>query len=210
MKICEHCQNRVADPVMICPFCGAQVGEAPPAPPEEIPTLEMERRRQMVVMGNSERRWTFWLTPMFLLLFFGGGLLWFLRPIYFPIEAVSGEAGGHPCQGYETCVLVYVAPWCSACRQSIPVIESFQERLEESEIGFAVVIGSDSQKALEEMGKGFSAEIYYDPKHIVPELLDFKIIPAWFKLNREGKILEEASGTLFPVESQAERLGLSL
>ena len=49
----------------------------------------------------------------------------------------------HPCYGVERCLVVYVAPWCGACKRSIPLINRVGQVLAlDSRAGLVVVMGT--------------------------------------------------------------------
>ena len=49
----------------------------------------------------------------------------------------------HPCYGADRCLVAYVAPWCSACKQSIPLINRVGEELErDPRAGLVTVMGT--------------------------------------------------------------------
>jgi len=49
----------------------------------------------------------------------------------------------HPCYGVERCLVAYVAPWCGACKRSIPLINRVgQELASDSRAGMVVVMGT--------------------------------------------------------------------
>ncbi|MGM0517137.1 MAG: hypothetical protein ACQER6_06030 [Pseudomonadota bacterium] len=49
----------------------------------------------------------------------------------------------HPCYGADRCLVAYVAPWCPACKKSIPLINRIGKRLaSDPKAGLVVVMGT--------------------------------------------------------------------
>src|SRR5690606_20836040 len=69
----------------------------------------------------------------FVLLAVGAGLLLYSlnRPKTIPsliLSPARANGGTESCLGKARCVLVYVAPWCGACKYSLPGIQALRDK----------------------------------------------------------------------------------
>ena len=54
----------------------------------------------------------------------------------------SIDLSDHPCMGRTRCLVVYLAPWCGACRQTKQFVPFVREVIaEHGDVGFMVVVG---------------------------------------------------------------------
>lgn len=98
-----------------------------------------------------------------------------------------------PCAGKKTCALVYVAPWCPACKSMASVIRDFGKNKKQN-TGFKVVIGQgrdagENENALPTYG--YNARV--DQDDAIFHQLGVTKFPSFYVLDSEGaKIVEDA------------------
>ena len=55
----------------------------------------------------------------------------------------------------ETCLVIYVAPWCPHCRKATPMIKQLTQELRADGIEVNIVVGRDSDSAVEKYALSF-------------------------------------------------------
>jgi thiol-disulfide isomerase/thioredoxin len=126
-----------------------------------------------------------------LLLCFGGAALYKYRKVQqFELARAMEKASKNRCDGKKFCTIVYVAPWCPACSQSIPVIDEFYRiTSESSSLGMVTVIGQDSAQAMKQYAKRFKSP------SIIDDGLYYRYVaghgvPSWVVVeNKTGKLI---------------------
>ncbi|MDE2292457.1 MAG: hypothetical protein KGL53_10270 [Elusimicrobia bacterium] len=81
--------------------------------------------------------------------------------------AAGGSAVWNSCAAAQ-CVTVYVAPWCSVCRASIPFINAFVDYLQGHGVPARVVVGQGSPAELRAYAKEFGPRTLLDVDGRVP------------------------------------------
>jgi hypothetical protein len=131
---------------------------------------------------------------------------------HYPDLALSPSASSssvNPCQGKDRCVVVNVAPWCSACKNSLETITALQEKARTSEsLGVITVISSAKVAALNEMAATIGESSFLDPEGKVLDALGVRSIPYWLTMDKNKKILASFSGTVAPRDAHFRKLGL--
>lgn len=102
-----------------------------------------------------------------------------------------------PCFGMERCVLVYVAPWCPACHQSIDFLNDVASRVKRTgKIGMKVIIGMDTHDKNAEMSKLFTTQTFLDDDGKFRAALGVSSVPTAWVADGNGKILREIPAAL--------------
>ena len=100
------------------------------------------------------------------------------------------------CKGKQRCVAIYMAPWCSACRASIPLVNRMQEKLSgKDKVGMKVIIGRDRKDKIIDYGKSVGGEVYYDFADKFGYKHKIKSVPTWMLLDGEDRTLMQFSGS---------------
>lgn len=222
MRSCTQCHRDVAPQVAVCPFCGERLAEAIAAEATDTQaTLPVRRPRQgfttarrsdvprLAPVGLSASA-KFWLI-LVVLVAGGAGAFWWLRPRHLPVATLmpTGDEAVL-CQGRPTCVVVYLAPRHRASERSLQLIDELRERWEESEeVGLAVVVGADEPDALRRLADRIGGETWLDPDRRVLHATGADILPAWFVVGPDGKVLQHVEGTYFPLLYHIEKLGVT-
>jgi hypothetical protein len=121
----------------------------------------------------------------------------------------SSSSPQNPCQGKERCVVVHLAPWCSACKNSLSTIEALKKKAEESDsLGVMAVVSSAEVERLNEMAATIGEGSFLDPDGQILSSLKVRGVPFWLTLDKDNNILASFSGTTRPREAHFRKLGL--
>jgi len=106
---------------------------------------------------------------------------------YLAISATSQNS----CKGKELCGVIYVAPWCPACKSAAPHFKNFLESSWEHDThGLEIIVGQDEpEKNLEEVrfyGKGATAD--QDGSKFAA--LSVRKYPSFYVVNANGSIVK--------------------
>ena len=123
---------------------------------------------------------------------------------YAELHSSSGT-GVDACKGKQRCVAIYMAPWCSACRASIPLVNRMQEKLGgKDKVGMKVIIGRDKKDKIIDYGKSVGGEVYYDFADKFGSQHGIKSVPTWVLFDGQQRTLMKFSGS--PSGASAETL----
>lgn len=126
-----------------------------------------------------------------------------------PLETAASTTGEDPCAFTERCVIVYMAPWCGACRQSVRIIDALHARWEDrDDIGIKVVLGRDGRDALEGMAASTRAAAYLDVDGTYWEKNGGRGFPHWIVTDAANRQRRTVSGTAMHVPSMLHHLRL--
>ena len=122
--------------------------------------------------------------------------------------AQSYLAAIDPCVLAAECVVVYVAPWCSACQQSVATINELAGEWSGGSIGLKVIVGQDTIARVEEMARQVHCPVFVDPTGALWQELGVEGVPHWFVLDRQNRIVRNFGGTYSPLFYHVSKLGL--
>ena len=129
----------------------------------------------------------------------------------FPKTALAPAQSYHeavdPCVLADKCVVVYLAPWCSACERSIGTIHQVVEQIDGS-IGVKVIVGQDTLAKVEEMARRLDCPVFVDPAGELWQELGVDGVPHWFVLDHQNRIMRDFGGTFSPIFYHMSKLGL--
>ncbi len=114
---------------------------------------------------------------------------------------------GDACFRKKRCLVIYVAPWCGACRGDVSFVNELHERLKSNlNVGFKVVIGIDELPNLQEFARKYSARTHLDTDGAIRGALNIRSFPSFFWVTDEGKITKHPRGNyvLLPGKTQSE------
>ncbi len=101
----------------------------------------------------------------------------------------------HPCRMTLRCLVVYLAPWCSYCQRSIPIIQELRQHWEETgDIGIIAVIGRDSPGRIQEMAGKVGEGSYVDLDGSFWKKTGVQGVPVWFLINDQGEVQQTIPG----------------
>lgn len=98
-----------------------------------------------------------------------------------------------PCEGKKTCALIYVAPWCPACKSMASTFREFgKNSVKKHDIGFKVVIGQGRNQAENEGALPMYGLFARVDESGIAEKLGVPQYPSFYILDAEGaKIVEQ-------------------
>lgn len=208
MDVCPKCTKMIGSSV-ICPHCGANTAfyDGPEMGPGAARKPELRRRSY-----EPERRGfpVVWLT---LVLFVIGLAVWYFLPVRLAdlhlTPAVANAGGIDPCLDRSHCVLVYVAPWCPACKRSIGTIRGLMSKFNPAgKIGIKAVIGGRNPKKMETMAAEIGPATYLDTLGRFWASTGAKSIPHWFVIDDQGYVVKKFPGAIPNVDAMSVELGL--
>ena len=74
----------------------------------------------------------------------------------------SGQAPAGTCAGAKGCLIVYVAPWCGPCKQSLPGDRALADLVKDRGIETTFVVGMDAMPKCAEMARAIGREVLVD------------------------------------------------
>lgn len=120
--------------------------------------------------------------------------------------SVDGNVGGKCIES--KCLTIYVAPWCPQCARAKPMILKLTEELRAEGVEVAVVVGSDSQKAVEDYAKKYPFPVLLDADKSFYSKTGLRGVPFFISSNNEGKIIQSVAGFNNNVADMRSRLEL--
>lgn len=121
------------------------------------------------------------------------------------------EKGSRPVGGgcaAEKCLVVYVAPWCPACRQATTMINGLTKSVESAGYNTQVIVGSDHIDALKLYAAEFSDTVLLDVNRQFFSEVNVKAVPYFAVIDWRGNILKELRGGSLDVGVMRNRLEL--
>lgn len=104
------------------------------------------------------------------------------------------------CKKSSKCLIIYMAPWCGACKQFLgqfyPHLRSLMEEYQKKEFsGLKIIIGMDKKEKIIEMAKGNNIEHFIDDSNKkYQKLLNIKVVPSFIAIDSAGKIVNSMNG----------------
>lgn len=126
------------------------------------------------------------------------------------VAAESSDSDADPCVGRDRCIVVYLAPWCSACRRSLDTLRQVDEMFgDDPEVGLLVFVGSAPRGDVEAMAAQIEGPVFVDPDAVLWEQLGVEGYPHWFTLDGRRQILQTVAGTGQPFAYHIQLLGMN-
>ena len=124
--------------------------------------------------------------------------------------SATGETGSaERCGGAKGCLVVYVAPWCGPCKQSLPHDRALADLVKERGIETTFVVGMDSLPKCQEMARAIGREVLVDEKGAWAKKMGISGVPHFLVTSADGKVVKRQAGALLGnPEEFARRLGL--
>jgi thiol-disulfide isomerase/thioredoxin len=124
--------------------------------------------------------------------------------------ASTGETGSADrCLGAKGCLIVYVAPWCGPCKQSLPHDRALADLVKGRGIETTFVVGMDTLPKCREMARAIGREVLVDEEGTWARKMGIRGVPHFLVTGNDGKVLRRQAGALLGApEEFARRLGL--
>ncbi|MBT3586823.1 MAG: redoxin family protein [Halobacteriovoraceae bacterium] len=109
----------------------------------------------------------------------------------------SGLERHLPCRDKEKCLIVYITPWCSACKTFEKyILPSLPESLDlySKNAGMSIIIGKDNPGKINFMGSRIQLPFISDADGKFYRALGTSAVPSFFVVNSSGKIIKQRTG----------------
>jgi len=144
--------------------------------------------------------------------------LWQGRSAPMPIDALEYFDARAPASTVHTpvragcdrgrCLTIYLAPWCSVCRQSHQAVLALAEAMRTRGIPTSVVLGMDTPETLRGYAAEFPFPFYLDPDKRFFAKTDGRGVPYFMTWEANGKVLAEFAGGGLSVTDMTRALAL--
>ncbi len=124
--------------------------------------------------------------------------------------ASTGEMGpADRCLGAKGCLIVYVAPWCGPCKQSLPHDRALADLVKTRGIETTFVVGMDTLPKCREMARAIGREVLVDEKGAWARKMGINGVPHFLVTGVDGRVRRHQAGALLgDPEAFARLLGL--
>lgn len=85
------------------------------------------------------------------------------------------------CEGKKVCLVVYVSPWCPACKGQLPFIKEVDSTVKAYPgFGLEVIIGWDKRSRLLEMAQSLGVHSLLDDRGSFATAASLSSVPSWY------------------------------
>ncbi len=154
--------------------------------------------------NNSGR----WLIAVFALIILLAGLWLYLRPRRLAVETLvaAGATDTRLCEGYQRCLVLYVAPWSNASITTLAQIPRLREQFDGTETGLAFIIGNGEPERMDQLAELIGDDTWLDEGDALLKANDIDTLPSWFALDVRGRIVKRVDGTYKPFAEHLSKL----
>ena len=96
---------------------------------------------------------------------------------------------GDTCVGRTFCAVIYLAPWCPHCVNSMAETQNMLVRFRTPELGVRVVVGMGSQAENTRMAEKIAAGVTLDENQAIAKHLAVNSVPAYRILDKDGTVI---------------------
>jgi hypothetical protein len=114
--------------------------------------------------------------------------------------AAESNQGGRACLGQDRCIVVYVAPWCDACRSMHACTKALVRAPKRKANALSVFVGADQGPALQAMASDIGPNTFVDSESSVREELRISSFPTFALLDGKGRVLKRFAGVPEPCD----------
>jgi len=108
------------------------------------------------------------------------------------LTTVGGE--GDPCAGRARCLVVYLAPWCGACKLSLPLVQNLRSELEPRGVGFRIVVGGAQPAQLRAMAAQLGGRVQLDERGDFARAAGVRSFPSWWLVDERNRVRGKFQG----------------
>lgn len=191
---------------MLCPKCGKDVGPSSrlcdscelhrhsPAikEPLELPKADLSQAIKTALQMLTQR---YVLGALLLSIFiaYQYGFFGYGRMAMVNLSGATGGYQADPCDQKQRCVVVYVTPWCPACKSAIGFLNGLHDRLKSSpKVGMKVIVGGDELTRLRAMASSFNAATFLDSEDKFSSKTRINGVPTVWVIDGNSNILRRA------------------
>lgn len=121
----------------------------------------------------------------------------------------AGDAPAGECTGAKGCLIIYVAPWCGPCRESLPGDRALADLVKERGIETTFVVGMDAMPKCAEMARRIGREVLVDSSGAWARKMSIRGVPHFLVTGPDGRVRKRQVGALLAnPEEVARHLGL--
>ena len=121
----------------------------------------------------------------------------------------AGDAPAGKCAGAKGCLIVYVAPWCGPCKQSLPGDRALADFVKDRGIETTFVVGMDAMPKCAEMARTIGREVLVDASGAWAKKMSINGVPHFLVTGPDGRVKKRQAGALMASpEVVARHLGL--
>ncbi len=100
-----------------------------------------------------------------------------------------GQPVRDSCTNKKFCAVVYVAPWCPACKQLAPQLRAALPRVKEKEFGLKIVVGQGRPEENDDEAASFGEAGSADQDGSIHKILGVSQYPSFFVLDQEKTVI---------------------
>jgi hypothetical protein len=113
------------------------------------------------------------------------------------------------CSGARGCLVIYVAPWCGPCRDSLPGDRALADYLKEKGVETTFIVGMDKPAQCAEMAKKIGRDVLTDPSGSWAKKMHINGVPHFLVTDVSGNVRRHQAGAMqAPPDAVAKALGL--
>ena len=121
----------------------------------------------------------------------------------------AGSGSAEKCGGTKGCLIVYVAPWCGPCKQSLPGDRALADLIKDRGIETTFVVGMDAMPNCAEMARTIGREVLVDASGAWAKKMEIRGVPHFLVTGPDGSVKRRQAGALrASPEEVARHLGL--
>jgi thiol-disulfide isomerase/thioredoxin len=121
----------------------------------------------------------------------------------------AGDAPAGLCAGAKGCLIIYVAPWCGPCKESLPGDRALADLVKERGVETTFVVGMDAMPKCAEMARRIGREVLVDSSGAWARKMSIRGVPHFLVTGPDGRVKKRQAGALLAKpEEVARHLGL--
>ncbi len=121
----------------------------------------------------------------------------------------AGDAPAGQCAGAKGCLIIYVAPWCGPCKESLPGDRALADLVKERGIETTFVVGMDAMPKCAEMARRIVREVLVDSSGAWARKMSIRGVPYFLVTGPDNRVKKRQAGALLASpEEVARHLGL--
>jgi thiol-disulfide isomerase/thioredoxin len=121
----------------------------------------------------------------------------------------NGVAPANQCAGSKGCLVVYIAPWCGPCKESLPGDRALADLVKKRGIETTFVVGMDTMPNCISMTRKLGRDVLVDTSGAWAKRMGINAVPQFLVTGPDGSVTKRQAGALSSnPEEFARRLGI--